>query len=130
MSFNKNVLQEPRRRKERLVLDGGPVWVWEETVAEHLQKLQFAQRPAIDPRGGMDLGEAITWQILFSLYDGDGPTAERIFNAAEISLVYRFRREEFDRIMAALARVNGESPEEQGAWEDFTGASEAAPTSR
>jgi len=130
MSFDKNSLREPRRRKERLELDGGPAWVWEETVAEHLHKLSMAERPPGDPRGGIDLGNAVVWQILYSLYESDKPDSKRLFDESELPLVYQFRREEFDRIMAALGRVNGQSEREAGDWEAFTGASEAAPTSR
>lgn len=131
MAFNKRLLTEGHhRRQEPVELDGGTVWVREEIVACHLETLQLAQRPAIDPRGGVDLGAAITWQILFSLYEGPEPEAKRVFDESEISLIYRFRREEFDRITAAMRRVNGETEEETQAWEAFTGASEVAQTSR
>lgn len=130
MAFDKSSLKDTHRRKERIELDGGPVWVWEETAAEHLHKLAMAERPGIDSRGGIDIGTALVWQILYCLYDGDEPDARRVFDESELPLIYRFRRSEFNKITAAMAKVNGETREEEEHWEAFTRASEVAETSR
>ena len=119
-------------RREKVTLDCGDVWVREMTCAEAMQLGERAARPAVDPRGGLDPGESVLWQILLSCYEDDSDDASRLFTEApdDVRIIYGLRLEEFNELMQAVNRVNGRDASEVELLRDFTAAREAAPTSR
>jgi hypothetical protein len=123
------LLQEEQRRREWITLKSGRVCVWELSVPELMQITEKSQRPRIDPRGGMDPTESVLWQIMLSLFDGDGDGAKRIFdpqNPQHAKAVFRMGAQDFKRIMEVIARVNGSDEVELEALRAFTGATTAA----
>lgn len=129
-SFDITQLTTPALRKERVSLTAGPLWVWEMTVAESVQIIDHATRPAIDPRGGLDRAESAVWQIMLSCYNSDQPGAERVFKDADLLSIYRLRLEEFGKLMAAINRVNGNTSTEEDLQRDFTAVTAGKARSR
>lgn len=131
--FDKQAARSRRNlRREPVTLDCGTIWVREMTCAEAMTLGERAARPSIDPRGGLDPGESVLWQIILSCYEDDSDEAPRLFTEApdDVRIVYGFRLEEFNELMQAVNRVNGRDASEVELMRDFTAAREAAPTSR
>lgn len=127
--FNKDQQKEKSRpRTERVQLAGGPVWVRAMSVSDAMHVTQKSERPAIDPRGGIDRGEALLWQVVVSCYyDEEG--AERVFseqNPEDVRLIFSMPWDEFQRLLSVINRVNGQDPEEVELLRDFTAARQAA----
>lgn len=119
-------------RSEWVTLDYGEVLVREMTVQESQVLAERAARPAIDPRGGLDPGESVLWQVILSCYTSDEPNAERVFSesAEDVKIIMGLRLDEFNRLMRAIARVNGQDPTEAELMRDFTAVREDAAISR
>lgn len=116
------ILTSDHRRREWITLKVGRCCVWELSVPEMTQITERASRPKIDPRGGMDPGESMLWQICLSCYDGDGDGARRIFDAGNpthVKAIMSLGSHDAKRLMATIAQVNGASEVEVEALEDF-----------
>lgn len=127
--FNKQEAGQSRRRFEWVSLDAGDICIRELTVKETIALTERSSRPSIDPRGGVDPGEAVLWQILLSCYDGEGDDARPIFSdtePADIRTIYGLRAEEFNRLLMAINRVNGQDATEADLLRDFTAARQGA----
>ena len=126
--FDKQQQKERNKpRSERVILAGGPVWVRQMNVSEALNIRQRSERPAIDPRGGIDTGEAVLWQIVTCCYYEEEGT-ERVFsetNPEDVRLIFSMPWEEFQRLMTAINRVNGQDAEEVELLRDFTAVRQA-----
>jgi len=107
------------RRKEKVTLKWGDIWVWEMTVAEALHLLERAARPSFDPRGGVDQGESVIAQITGSCYHGDQEGAELVFTPANLLDVYKLPYEDFEKLVQAIARVNGKDAKEVESLKSF-----------
>jgi hypothetical protein len=120
--------QEPRRH-EWISLTHGDVCVRALTVNELLSIQDRAQRPKIDPRGGLDSGWSALLQVSLSCYDGEEEEARPIWPCSidmkNLAPIGRLPINDFQKIMEAIQRVNGQDPEEVRALEDFTRATEA-----
>ncbi len=99
--------------------DGSYIWVRELTVAEMAQILDRSARPSIDPRGGHDQTALMMQQVVCSCYDSDEPGAGRIFSGLDLSGVASMRGEEFERVVAAIQRVNGKDATSEEITRDF-----------
>lgn len=119
-------------RHEWVSLDCGDLCVREMTAAEATTLAERSQRPAIDPRGGLDTTETVLWQVLLSCYQDDTDTAERVFaeNAPDIAIIMGLRLEEFQRLMVAINRVNGRDATEIEVLRDFSAMTQGEPTLR
>ena len=116
-----------RRRREWVTLpDLGRVCVRSMTMSETITTVDLAVRPAIDPRGGVDRQELALWQIALSCYDGDGAEAKRLFDDHQVHLIRNLTMEEYNRLIGAINRVNGQDATEAELLQDFTGAGRAA----
>lgn len=117
--------KEPELRSEWVLLRKGEVCVRELTAAEYAGMRQQSARPSIDPRGGSDPTAIILVQIVMSCYDSEEPGARPLFPTMEAA--GRLPFEDFQKVMAAIARVNGLEATEQEILRDFLQAS-GAPT--
>lgn len=127
--FNKQEAVHAKRRFEWVALDAGDICIRELTVRETIALTERSSRPSIDPRGGLDPGEAVLWQILFSCYDGETEDARRIFSDTDpedVRTIYAMRAEEFNKILTAINRVNGQDATEAEILRDFTAARQGA----
>jgi hypothetical protein len=123
--FDKAAASQAKRRGEWVDLDCGSIYALEMTVAESVQLAEKAARPSIDPRGGLDPGESVLWQILLGCYVDDSPDSPRLFSqesAADIKLIYSLPFAQFQLLMAAINRVNGRDAEEAELMRDFSAA--------
>lgn len=131
--FDKAAAKECRHlRREWVPLDAGDVCVVEMTAQAATTLSERASRPSIDPRGGLDPGESVLWQILLSTFYDDGAEAEPVFSEtpADVKLIMDLRFEEFQALIQAINRVNGRDATEAEVMRDFSRVSEAMPTSR
>src|SRR3712207_4591902 len=80
--YRKDEAEREPRRCEWVSLTHGDVCVRAMTVSELLQIQDRAQRPKIDPRGGIDPGWSALLQVALSCYDGEGEDAEPIWPAS------------------------------------------------
>ena len=100
------------RRKEKVELAWGDIWVWGMTAAEALRTIERASRPSFDPRGGIDQAESILTQIMVSCYHGDKVGAELVFTDANILDIYKLPAGDFEKLCSAIGKVNGKDAEE------------------
>lgn len=114
------------RRKEKVTLDRGYVWVWELDAADYLFISERTLRP--DGSAGNPV-DRVLWRILVSCYKGDQPGAERVFGMQHLPRLQKLRGVELARLLAAIERVNGLDAEEVPRLMDFTAAA-AATSSR
>jgi len=124
--FDKSRLKQAERRKEKIPLSAGDLWAWSLTAAEMMQVLEAAQRPKIDPRGGVDQGSAVLWQIVLSCHDGPEADAPLAFTTDDFGLILGLPWDEFRLITQAINRVNGLDPTEAELMRDFTAARQGA----
>ncbi|HEY9014960.1 MAG TPA: hypothetical protein VIM84_07850 [Gemmatimonadales bacterium] len=117
------------RRFEWVSLTHGDVCVRAMTVSELLQIQDRAQRPKIDPRGGLDPGWSALLQVALSCYDGEDEGARPIWPCSldlkSLSPIGRLPIQDFTAIIQAVQRVNGMEGSEVDALADFSRASEA-----
>jgi hypothetical protein len=124
--FDKTRLSPSTRRKVPVELQGQTLWVWEMTIAELSQLVERTMRPAIDPRGGSDPTASLVWQILLSCYDSDAEDAKRVFDEADLPMIFGLRLEEFAGLRTGIAQANGTTKDEVDGLVDFIGARQGA----
>jgi hypothetical protein len=102
------------------------------TAQEAMTLSERAQRPSIDPRGGLDPGESVLWQIILSTFFDDGEEAERVYSETpeDVKAIMDLRFEEFQLLMQAINRVNGRDAREAEVMRDFSRVTGAEPISR
>lgn len=120
--FDKSRMKQTSHRKERIPLSAGDLWAWSLSAAEMMQVLDHSQRPGIDPRGGVDQGSAVLWQIVLSCHEGAEESAPLAFTPDDFGLILGLPWEEFRLITQAMNRVNGLDPTEAELMRDFTQA--------
>lgn len=98
-------------------------------MSEYFQLSERSQRPKIDPRGGVDTGEAVLWQIFLSCYQGEGPDDPPTFSAdsaEDVRAIYSLSTQDGLLILGAINRVNGLDATEAELLRDFTAAKRGA----
>jgi hypothetical protein len=121
--LDKEQLRTTPRKMEKVGLAAGDVCVKGLMTADFMTIAEKSRRPAIDPRGGIDEGEAILWQVILSCYASDAEDAPRLFNPdqpGDIQALYRMPQDEFRAILAAINRVNGLDATEAELMRDFS----------
>src|SRR6266568_5081224 len=111
-----------QRRKDWVSLDQGRLCVWEMEAADTLFIVERSLRPASDRKAELAASDAMLWRVLVSCYKGDQAGAQRVFGVEDLPRIQRLRKAEWDRLLAAIERVNGLAPEEVPALQDFTPA--------
>jgi hypothetical protein len=119
----------PERVREWVDLGDGEVCVWSMTAAEFIQLTDRATRPAIDPRGGVDTGALVLFQIIFSCYDGDEDNAKRIWGDVDLVSVGSLKQGQVEDLLAAINRVNGKDASSEEITRDFSLAAEGQKSS-
>lgn len=114
----------PERQKQWIELRGGRLCVWEMTFEELGRLNQYAMRPAIDPRGGVDQIEAAIWRIALSCYESDTEDARRIWPDERVAEIRRLPGSEINRLTEVLDALNGTGAAEEERLRDFTSAPE------
>lgn len=109
------------RRKEWVRLDTGRVCVWEMEAADTLFIVEHSLRPGRE-KTTLAATDAMLWRVLVSCYNGAEPGAGRIFEITDLPRIQRLRKTEWDRLLAAIERVNGTDAEEVPLLQDFTAA--------
>lgn len=131
--YNHEEAERTTRRCEWVSLTHGDICVRALTVAELLQIQDRAQRPKIDPRGGIDPSWSALLQVALSCYKGEEETAAPIWPCSldmkSLGPISRLPIADFQKIMEAIQRVNGQDPEEIRLLEDFTRATGALTSS-
>ncbi len=131
--FNPKAAHADHRNREWVTLDGGRICVKEMMAADKIFVLERSQRP-IGPSGAptIDSGSVLLWQIVVSCYQGEESEAGRIFDMTDIPVIQKLRGTDWDRLVAAIERVNSLADAEVAALEDFTPApaADSAATSR
>jgi hypothetical protein len=120
---------KPVLRKEWVSIEAGDVCVWGMTAAEMLSLGQRAQRPAVDPRGGMDTNAAAAWLVALCTREDDSDGSPRVWDDISYQEVFNLSGDDFQTLSFAAQRVNGQSRAGIEALEDFIGATEAPNTS-
>lgn len=127
--YRKEEAEKDPRRCEWVSLTHGDVCVKAMTVSELLQIQDRAQRPRIDPRGGIDPGWSALLQVALSCYEDEDEDAPPIWPCSldlkTLAPINRLPIADFTKIMEAIQRVNGQSPGEVDALVDFSRATEA-----
>lgn len=118
-------LTADRRRKEWVELEDGDICCWSLSAGEMLQMRDHAERPAIDPRGGISSSVASVWLVALSAHDGEEESARRIWDDMSLSEIYQLSNEDYLKLIRAAGKVNGISVEEVRALQDFTPATGA-----
>lgn len=116
-------------RKERVPTEAGDLWVWELMAGETALIAEYATRPEIDPRGGMDKGEAMVWYMALSCHHGPEADSPRVWGDADVWKITRLPERVFKPIWRAVNRVNGMGAEEEEVLRDFTTATGARASS-
>ena len=116
--FNPDLLTEERRR-ERVDLAAGYVWIHEMTAAEWQQAISACLRPSIDPRGGYDQVGFVKWRIALCARKSDDPSSELVFGLQRMNLIDRLTWREYEELAGAALRVNGATSEEVEGLNDF-----------
>jgi hypothetical protein len=111
-----------QRRKEWVSLDTGRLCVWEMEAADTLFIVEQSVRPGRERTSTLSATEAMLWRVLVSCYSGDQEGATRIFDITDLPRIKRLRKTEWDRLLAAIERVNGTDAEEVPDLKDFTPA--------
>jgi hypothetical protein len=111
-----------RRRKEWISLDSGRLCVWEMAAADTLFIIEQSVRPGRDRPLVPIAGDAMLWQVVVSCYKGDQPGAERVFQITDLARIQQLRKSEWDRLLAAIERVNATDAAEVERLQDFTPA--------
>lgn len=119
--------ERAERRKERIETEAGDIWIWEMDAGDTARVTEYATRPEFDPRGGIDLLEAINWQLALSCYHGPEEGAERIWPDEKVHRIREMPNRLFSQIMREWKRVHGQGEAEIRAVRDFTPAA-GAPT--
>jgi len=112
-------------KKEWVPLTTGDVCVWGMTAAEMLALGSRSQRPAIDPRGGVDTTSASLWLVALSTRRDDQPDSPRVWDDLSLSELGDLPGEDFTALSLAAQRVNGKDPDSVEAMTDFTPATGA-----
>jgi hypothetical protein len=112
-------------RKERVDTEAGVLWVWELMAGETALIAEYATRPDIDPRGGMDKGEAMVWYMALSCHKGEADNSPRFWPDTDVWKINRLPERIFKPLWKAVQRVNGMSVTEEEALRDFTTATGA-----
>lgn len=112
-------------KREWVPLSTGDVCVWGMTAAEMLGLGQRSQRPAVDPRGGVDTSAAALWLVALCTRESDQPESPRIWDDLSIAEIAELPGEDFTELSLAAQRVNGKDPETVGELRDFTRATGA-----
>lgn len=116
-------------RKERVETEAGYLWVWELMAGETALIAEYATRPEIDPRGGMDKGEAMVWYLALACHTGEKDDSPRFWSDADVWKITRLPERIFKPLWKAVQRVNGMSATEEEALRDFTIATGAPASS-
>jgi len=92
-------------------------------ASDKLFVLERSQRPS-GPGGvpSIDSGSVLLWQVVVSCYTGPTAEAARVFEMTDIPVIQKLRGRDWDRLIAAIERVNSLADEEVAALEDFTPA--------
>lgn len=120
--FDKEEAVRERRRGEWLDLECGAVYVREMGAAQYVTLLERSARPEIDPRGGIDEGEAFLWQVLVSCFT-DETCRQRLFDEddpTDLRIIRNLPKREYVRLVTTIARVNGNDASEEEINRDFT----------
>lgn len=128
-AFSKDTMAPRRLKGEWVPTERGDVYVREMRTREYLQLSSKAQRPSIDPRGGIDATEAVLWQVALCCYPDDDPNAAPLFNLddpGDLQILFGLSQEEFISLLAAINRVNGRDPTEEELRRDFSAARQGA----
>lgn len=98
------------RRKERVFLPGGDLWIWALRMSELCLLRQYSTRPPEDPRGGTDEEEAALWLIALSCYAGEDEDAARIWPDHQVREILEIPGQDAETLIAAINRLNGKDP--------------------
>lgn len=110
------------RRRERVDLDTGFLWVWEMEAADTLFIIERSLRPGGADKPQMAASDAMLWRVLVSCYQTGEPGAARVFEITDLGRIQKLRKAEWDRLLEAIERVNGLDAEEVPRLKDFTPA--------
>ena len=120
--------QKPRLKKEWVSIAAGDVCVWGMNAAQMLALGERIQRPAIDPRGGVDTSAAALWLVAYCTHLSDAEDSPLVWNESQLMEIYQLSGEDFGALAMAARRVNGTDAEVIESQRDFTTAT-GAPSS-
>lgn len=108
------------RRRERVDLDSGFLWVWEMEAADTLFIVERSLRPGQEKAPQIAAGDAMLWRVLVSCYKTGEPGSDRVFDITDLPRIQKLRKTEWDKLLEAIERVNGLDAEEVPKLKDFT----------
>jgi len=113
-----------QRRKEWVSLDAGRLCVWEMEAGDTLFIVERSMRPGREREGltAAVASDSMLWRVLVSCYKGEQAGAERVFDITDLPRIQHLRKTEWDKLLAAIERVNGLDEGEVPALKDFTPA--------
>ncbi len=117
--------QKPRLRKEWVEIEAGDVCVWGMNAAQMLTLGERIQRPAGDPRGGVDTTGAGLWLVLLCTHLGDEEDSPLVWNDQQIGEIAALSAEDFRVLSEAAQNVNGRGTRIVEEVRDFTPATGA-----
>ena len=107
--------------------DGSEVCVWANRVREGLAITAASTPPAaLGGDGTPDEQAAMTWTVQLACHTDEPPEGELVFTPATLWAINELSPGEFGRIIAAVLRVNGASPEDAERLQAFTTRTRAA----
>jgi hypothetical protein len=119
--FDIQALENVTYNSEWVTLSQGQLCVRELSAADKLFVMERSQRPtAPGASPTIDAGSVLMWQIIVSCYDGPGKEARRVFEMKDLPLLQQMRGTDWERLIAAIERVNAVADTEVSAREAFT----------
>jgi hypothetical protein len=121
--------EKPVLRKEWVSIAAGDVCVWGMSAADMLTLGERTQRPAIDPRGGVDPTAGALYLAALCTHEGDDDESPRVWDDLHIQEITLLSGDDWIELQQAIQRVNGRSAEEVESMRDFSPATGAPKSS-